>query len=366
MRWIKIMGSKDELAHVLISLNVGWRHEPEGLRGISHFLEHAVFLGNEEHENPDAEVARYGVVLNGETNAERTIFSFTSLPEDAEEILKIFLSIILNPGFPEEKLEEERESKIIPAVVNEEDYQPWELAYEWARNLLFDWDFRYSMGTEEELRKMDSKMLKSWHRRYYHPNNMVILSNQQFDIALNSQGGENPQIVKVAHKSREITIEKKLKNAEIVYGFPIKSYDVRAHLLSIVLGNYPHSPLFRYFHRHTYMVESQVEFHSDRGGFFLYFGSTNRSTLDRDIHKFIENVKIREEELSIAKKIAKIEYGAQCGVNAIERFVKLNPEFTYDGFESLINDLEKISLKEINDFASEVLSAENKVKSVVV
>ena len=99
-------------------------------RGISHFLEHSIFLGSEEYPEPDAEVAKYGVSLNGETQPDRTIFFFFSLPEDAEEVLEIPLSLIYSPSFPPEKVEEEKESKIIPAVVKESDYAPWELAYE--------------------------------------------------------------------------------------------------------------------------------------------------------------------------------------------------------------------------------------------
>ena len=49
---------RKRLTYVKIGIRAGWRHEVDGIRGISHFLEHAVFLGNSSYPSPDMEAIK--------------------------------------------------------------------------------------------------------------------------------------------------------------------------------------------------------------------------------------------------------------------------------------------------------------------
>ncbi len=368
MQIYKIKESGKNLANVLLTANVGWSHEPIGMRGISHFLEHALFLGNEEHPNPDEEVAKYGVILNGETLADRTIFYFTSLPGDASEILDVLISLIFHPSFPENKVREEKESKIIPAVVRESDYYPWELAYEWARNLIFQWDFRYSMGTEEELNSLGIENLREWHRKYYHSGNTVLLIDGPVDISgiKIPDGGELPERQRVEWKEREFVVDRGIDNPEIVFAFPIQRYDLRAHLLSVILGNYPTSLFWKSFHRDAYMVDSRMEWHW-RGGFFFYVGANDEpERIRKKFEKFLDGLKITKEDLGIAKKILSIEIlEKERSPYKMEHLLKIDPQLKYGGFAGILDAISQIELNEVKEYASEIFDLSG-LREVVV
>ena len=359
-----------KLTNVLLAVNVGWSHEPIGMRGISHFLEHALLLGNEEHPNPDEEVAKYGGILNGETLADRTIFYFTSLPRDASDILDVLISLIFHPSLPEDKILQEKESKIIPAVVRESDYYPWELAYEWARNLIFQWDFRYSMGTKEELENIGIRELGEWHRKYYHGGNSILLISgdveiRDFEIP---QDGEMPEVQKVRHKEKRKVIERGLENAEIVYAFPMEKYDIRAHLLSVILGNFPTSLFWQAFRMDAYMVESRVEWCNSLGAFFLYLGANtkNEEKVRRKLEEFIGKLQISREDVEIAKKILSIEIlEKERSPYSMETLLKIDPQLKFGGFAGILEEINAIALGDLVDYAEDILDSEKLVEVVV-
>ncbi len=368
MKLHTIKNTSKEIVSALLSMDVGWSNEPVGKRGISHFLEHAVFLGSNEHPDPDKEVGKYGAMLDGETMADRTIFYFTSLEEDAEDILDILLSLVFHPSFPEDKVRKEKESKIVPAVVKESDYRPWELAYEWARNLIFDWDFRYSMGTEEELNALNTNDLREWHRRYYQGGNATLLTDSPInipDIKI-PKGSEVPERQRIEWKEKEMIINKGIDNVEIVFAFPIEKYDLRAHLLSTILGNYPTSPFWKAFHRDAYMVESRVEWHW-RGGFFLYAGANkNVDEIQRKFIDFIKGLCVSREDVEIAKKALTLEIlkNMKSKFN-LEYLLHIAPELKFADIDEIIRAIDNISHAEMKNYAAEILNDEN-IRVVVV
>jgi len=362
--------SGNDLFKALLSVNVGWSHEHPGKRGISHFLEHAIFLGNEKYSEPDRETAKYGVVLNGETLEDRTVFFFTGMKEDASRVLEILLSLVFKPSFPEDKVQEEKMSKIIPAVVKESDYYPWELAFEWARNLIFNWDFRYSMGTEEELKNMGVEDLRDWHKRYYHAENTLLLLTEpvHFEDLEIPERGEMPRRQLVNHKKKEVIIERGLKNAEIVCGFPLENYDIRALLLSTILGNNPTSLLWQAFHREAYMVDSRVEWHGN-GGLFFYLGANTRNfkNMQRKFERFLQELKISRENVETTKKILAVELlEMERSPKGLYGLLKLCSSQNLKSFAEILQSIKGIAVEDLRDYASAVLTPEVMKIAVVV
>ncbi len=368
MKYFILKESGRKIARALVSVNVGWSHEPPGIRGISHFLEHAVFLGNDEYNKPDDYVGIYGVTLNGETMEDRTLFFFTSFEEDMDNILRVLLSLIFKPSFNEEMVEEEKKSKILTVIVKEEDYYPWELAYEWARNLVFDWDFRYSMGVREEIEKMGVDDLYQWHRKYYRSENCTILLSSPTHVDINiPEGGEMPILHRYNHGKKEVVVNKNIKNAEIVYAIPYNIYDLRAHLLSTILGNYPTSSLWRKFHRTAYMVDSRAEWHNGRGGIFVYIGANNRdeNKIRKEFKIFWENLKIKKEDVEVSKKILNLEMVEKIRSSyGFTHLLKLDPLLRFGGFENICELIDSISAEDMRDFLNS-LDLDNMFESVV-
>ena len=79
-----------KLVYVNIGLKVGWRHEPEGKKGISHFLEHLIFEGNNDYPNPDNFAKKYGVEINGMTLFENTLFISQPKKKIGKKYLRCF------------------------------------------------------------------------------------------------------------------------------------------------------------------------------------------------------------------------------------------------------------------------------------
>ena len=354
MKFHILKESPQKLSTAILSVNVGWAHEPMGLKGISHFLEHAIFLGNEEYKEPDIDVGVYGVTLDGETLEERTIFFFNSLEKDMDEILRVLLSLVFNPSFDDKKVEEEKISKILPAVVKEEDYYPWELAYEWARNLVFSWDFRCSMGVKEEIKRMGVADLYKWHRKYYKSENSILILSSEPNLDIEVQdGGEAPVFQKINHGKNKVILNRSIENAEIVYGFPYHHYDLRVHLLSTILGNYPTSILWKEFCKRAYMVDARAEWHNSRGGFFIYIGANSKDVekIRREFQSFWENLKIKKEDVEIAKKILNLEMLQKD--RSPYRFIhllKIDPLLKFGGFGDICEAIRDISVEDMKDF----------------
>ncbi len=366
--------SERNLVNVLLSVDVGWIHEPVGKRGISHFLEHALFLGNDAHPEPDEEAARYGVFINGKTMENRTIFYFASLEENVQTILELLLSLVLNPSFSEDNVLEERDSKIIPAVVKESDYYPWELAYEWARNLIFEWDFRYSMGTPGELGKMGIEDLRNWHSKYYCQTNMSLVISKSLEVEELVKKfdcnvcNDRPERRRVRHADSEVVVNKNIDNAEIVYAFPFRDYDMRSHILSVILGNYPTSLFWKEFRREAYMVDAAAEWYG-AGGMFLYMGlnSKNIERTRKKFESFISNISISEKDLDYAKKILVIDIlEKEKSVNSLERLLKIDPELKFGGFAGILNEIENVCLADVQEYADEVLNMDECKVAIVL
>lgn len=253
-------------------------------------------------------------------------------------------------------------------MVKESDYTPWELAYEWAKNLIFEWDFRRSMGTPESLRALGVRDLKEWHTRFYNSSNAVLLISSPIEVDFDMPTvGEIPERRKVNYEEREITLERGMENAEIVFAFPFEDYDIRAFLLSKILGNYPTSKFWKAFHRDAYMVESRFEWHG-RGGFFMYMGANSREhmSIRKKFVKFIENMRISPEDLEIAKKIAKIEILEKAeSAYSLMHILSIDPELSFGGFAGMVEGLKDVDIGELRDYASSLFDLNSMFEAVV-
>lgn len=380
MEHLVIYERSKSLVHAVIGIKAGWRDEEPGKRGISHFLEHATFLGNSEYPSPDKEVGKYGVQLDGMTLPEHTLFLFTSHAREFTKILSLFLSLIFQPDFNENRLEKEKKEKIITAVIQESDLTPWELAEEWARNLLFNWNFLLSLGTEKDIKSLSREDLTIRHKKYYHDLNsfIVVYGNiedeeiveciRDVDIPLS---GEIPRVAEVNWNKKEIYIEREgIKNAEIVYGFKLPQYSVEWEILSVILGNYAISKLWERFSRLTYTVSSRLEWTTTGGGFFLYFGATSHDNIreiDRDLWFLLKGLEINERELEYAKNIKSLEIlkMKEGGENGLLKFVFQNPGLRYKNFDEVIGEINNIRRDKVLSLAERFLNKENVIKSIV-
>jgi predicted Zn-dependent peptidase len=363
MRRIVIRGNK-KLVHTIIGIGAGWRHEEPGIRGITHFLEHAIFLGNRIYPEPDEEARKFGVELEGMTLPEYTLFYFTSLEEDFNKIFSMFLSLIFHPEFNPDKLQREKEESILTAIVQESDYTPWELGYAWAENLLFDWDFRLSLGTEEDIRTIHVNDLVDWHSKYYNSSNgfVMVYGNieesevaQSIEKAKISVGKQVPIPFKARWGEREKVIYREdTKNIEMIYGFKIPDYDIGWEVFNLMIGSsHPIAKEWEVRRKYCYTTETNLEWtKGGEGGLFLYFGANslrNSEEIDKSLFSVLKGMKIKEEEVEKAKKMLSIEIlkMKEGGERGFFKFFKFNHLLRYRDFDEILPEIENVTKDKI-------------------
>ncbi len=350
------------LVHCIISIETGWTHEPIGKRGITHFTEHLIFEGNEKYPNPDKLTQSLGAVIEGTTLPYRTLFYFTSYKEDFYNIFNMILSLIFNPSYDiwKNRMETIRNNDIKTATVSMSDFQPWDIAYEWAKNIILKREILHSLGTTEEIDSITLNDLMEWHKKFYTYSNTNIIIEGDIDSKkakeivseYEDKAGEKPNYTIYKHSSHN-TIEIGSEASETVWGFEIEEYSPTWEVIRILLGNYPISYLWKpQIKDYAYMVESQLEIQPEREGFFIYAGINNyedKDKVEKNLFSIIEDFSPNKEMIESAKKIRTIEIlkdkeGAMTG---LFRFVKNGYHLYYKEFDEIIKEIEKVKDEEI-------------------
>lgn len=100
-------------AAAALSVGVGSFSDPWDLQGLSHFLEHMLFMGSEKHpdENDyDAFLTAHGGSSNAMTEAEATTFYFDVNPESLHDALDRFAQFFTSPLIKKDAMEREVEA----------------------------------------------------------------------------------------------------------------------------------------------------------------------------------------------------------------------------------------------------------------
>jgi predicted Zn-dependent peptidase len=368
------------LIHCIIGVNVGWQHELDGKRGMIHFSEHAVFLGNKQFPFPDNIANSFGVELNGMTLDQKTLFRFTSLKEDFYNIFELFLSLIYHPDFDEAKLIRERDCEILSSVIKTSDYLPWNLARYWAQNLLFKYNILLSLGTPEDIKSLSINDLINWHNLYYHSeNSFCVIDGEVDESELDKiikktnirKDGIHPKTSPIKWENPEIYIKReKMSSYECVYGFKVPKYQLGLELLKIILGNNPASKLWNNNFKDYAGFESKLVNQEKLSGLFISFGITNKDgieAIENNFFSLLNNFTISESELDVAKKILTIELLnlMESGESALLLLASRYPPSILKDFHTLINKIQSITVNDILGLVKSYLRMDNVYKSMV-
>ena len=179
---------KAPLVSVNVWYHIGSKDEPEGRHGFAHLFEHLMFNGS-EHFNDEffrALEPAGATGINGTTNRDRTNY-FETVPTAALD-LALFLESDrmghLLGAIDQAKLDEQR-----GVVLNEKrqgENQPYGSLREILSKESFPPGHPYSwttIGSEADLNAATLDDVKAWFRRYYGPNNAVLVIAGDIDIA---------------------------------------------------------------------------------------------------------------------------------------------------------------------------------------
>ena len=112
-----------------------------------------------------------------ETSIDRESSSanLSTLRKDIDKSLKIFADVLMNPALPEDKIRM-RKDEVIESIRREND-NPSQIAQREFRKIMYDSKHPYSRkveGTLESIEKITRDDMIAFHKKYFHPNNIIL------------------------------------------------------------------------------------------------------------------------------------------------------------------------------------------------
>lgn len=188
---LRVIVHEDRKAPILtvsVWYHVGSKDEPEGKTGFAHLFEHLMFNGSENHDKEYFEPleAVGGTSFNGTTWTDRTNY-YQDVPTPALE-LALFLESDrmghLLGAITQEKLDNQR--GVVQNEKRQRDNQPYgSSSYRLVRGLYPEGHpYRWlTIGSMEDLDNASLADVKDWFRKFYGPNNAVVVLAGDIDVA---------------------------------------------------------------------------------------------------------------------------------------------------------------------------------------
>ena len=246
-----------------VCVKTGSNNEGKNNKGVSHFIEHMLFEGTKKRTAQEIvrEIEGVGGEFNAFTDHEITFFYTKLLSKYFDKALNVISDIILNSVFDEETIEKER--KVILEEINLWEDDPKNYQWQLFQKVLYKKNpTKYPViGFKETLQKLKRKDIISYYKKYYLPNNMIIVVTGDFNPDIKNkienafkdfkQGKiKNKKIVKEPLQKSLIKYKEKkqVSHSYLVIGYKTVNRDNKnsyvLDLISVILGIGQSSRLF--------------------------------------------------------------------------------------------------------------------------
>lgn len=364
-----------QMVCVNVSVNVGSKNETPQNSGISHFLEHSLFLGTKRRSKDRLaiDLANIASETNAFTGDDHTNYYICALSCDFSKAVELLSDIIQNPVFPEKNFRNEKKVIIEEYQLrkNDEDTNITELMYDMLLGVKKHQI--NALGTIKNIRAFRVEDLQAHWAKYYTSPNMVV------SIAGNIKHAQALKIVSRYFKHLSETPVELIAKPKYIGGavfilagkpgfdLVFDATDNKNSIVKYVLASILSQKLTNAVREQkglTYDISAQVL--SIFGHSFLNIVTSFQSknfdnVLELTTEKILEctNGYVSEEELVIAKK--KI---ISCQIQILEN--NKNSAFYYGkqllktgeiiDIPDIIKATDDVSIKEVNKFARIVFS----------
>ena len=379
---LKLIYEKNDSKTTTINVfvKVGSIHEPEHLRGFSHFLEHMVFKGNKKYKTHQVISEHFdsiGAYFNAYTTYDHTCYIVKSDSDYFEKNLDILSNMLLESKLKKDEFH--REKTVVVDEINRIRDNNEEYVNEKIYEILFyGSSYQNSIGAEEDqIKGYTLPSGKHYYKQFYNPKNMIISIISNLDIKLITKILEtnkfttvhnnltavenlpNYNLIKYPKRRTGILIKPNLEQTYIALGFKIcgrnhKDY-YSLNLLKIILAGNMSSILFvnlREKEGITYSINVDTSFFKNDGCFVILTGVDNDKFLGKnpngaldviiDSLNYIKNGNITQNKLKIAKGYLK-------GTLSLTNDDSLNVA-NYNGLNYLFNTKDKgLNCRELFD-----------------
>jgi zinc protease len=170
---------------VNITYLVGSRHEGYGEMGMAHLLEHMVFKGSTNHKNIPQELTDHGSRPNGTTWYDRTNY-FETVPATDENLnwaLDLEADRMVNALMLKKDLESE--FTVVRNEFEAGENDPTGVTLERVMSAAYLWHGygRSTIGNKADIEGVPIERLKVFYKKYYQPDNAVLVVAGKFDEA---------------------------------------------------------------------------------------------------------------------------------------------------------------------------------------
>lgn len=323
-----------QIASINIGIKVGALHENMNEKGISHFIEHALFKGTKKRndEELNEELEALGGEYNAYTDYDATVYTISCLAEEFENAVDLLGDMIINPEFDESEIEKERGVILSEIKMSKDDIE--DLSFKNVNKIAFDKSsLKYEVtGIEENVSRFTRKEIKNYYEKHYTPKNSLItmVSSLSHEAAIeliknhfSMWNGEKPKNIKIIKeknkKITEISYKKDIEQSTIVYLYTFydlnKEDELPLRILNHRLGESSNSLLFREVREKrglAYDIYTHLEITNNIKTLYIYtaVGEENikeaKDSIDETLKNIIQGkIIIGERDLEIMKKVHK-------------------------------------------------------------
>lgn len=382
-----------KISYCGVAINTGTRNENEDEQGMAHFVEHMLFKGTKKRKAHQIynRMENVGGELNAFTTKEETFIYATFLSEYLERAVELLSDIILNSTFLENQINRERD--VILDEINSYNDSPAELIYDDFENIAFHENQlgHYILGTPESLQEFDEEKIKSFVKRQYRPENMVLFSSGRTPFKkivylaekyFEYEDTENQKITKrvnpIFEKPREYSVEKNTSQTHMIVGMPALDMFHKdryaLYLLNHIIGggtvNSRLNNSLREKNGLVYNIESVLTTYTDTGLFSVYFACDKKYTnkciklINKEFEKICETP-LTQTQLATAKRQYKGHLGiaSESNENVALRMAKSYLHFNnYSPLEDIFKKIDLVKAEDIQAMAKQVFGNEIKFR----
>jgi len=170
---------------VNITYLVGSRHENYGETGMAHLLEHLVFKGTPKIPLLDKEFNKRGMRSNGTTWLDRTNYYelFQASDDNLKWAIEMEADRMVNAFIAKKDLDSEM--TVVRNEYERGENAPFQVLLKRLQSIAFDWHNygNSTIGNRSDIENVEIANLQAFYRRYYQPDNAVLLIAGKFDEA---------------------------------------------------------------------------------------------------------------------------------------------------------------------------------------
>jgi zinc protease len=168
---------------VNITYLVGSRMEGYGETGMAHLLEHLMFKGSKGHPKVPDELTAHGANPNGTTSYDRTNYfeTFSASDENLNWALSLEADRMVNSFIADKDLKSE--FSVVRNEFEMGENSPSNVLQERILSTAYIWHNygKATIGSKEDIEKVPIKNLQAFYKKYYQPDNSVLLVAGKID-----------------------------------------------------------------------------------------------------------------------------------------------------------------------------------------